>query len=205
MGGASRRALRASRAARWRVVYDTGYARGSGPPLRLDPAILDAQGYDVVPRAAEIAPNDAVPGLARYWQAWLDDGAAPAAAPPFLAGYWTSEYGTSIAGTQDEPGSNGHPAHTVYGDRAAPPGEVWTFGVYDNLELVCSPLHQTTVRSGAARQDAARAKWGPDLAPGVYRSITAQILREPCVLVPRSGDLIAFGADRWLVGLRGER
>jgi hypothetical protein len=36
--------------------------------------------------------------------------------------------------------------------------------------------------------------------------VTAQILREACVLVPRAaGQLVAFGADRWVVRLTGVR
>ena len=40
------------------------------------------------------------------------------------------------AGRQDQPDLNGLPAHISYGDRPAPPSEVWTFGVYGNQELV---------------------------------------------------------------------
>jgi hypothetical protein len=48
-------------------------------------------------------------------------------------------------------------------------------------------MHQTTTWSGPAHQDANRQKWGAELAPGVYSSVTAQILGEPCVLVPSGG------------------
>jgi hypothetical protein len=66
--------------------------------------------------------------------------------------------------------------------------------------------HQTTIWTGPAHQDANRAKWGSDLPPGVYGAITADTLREPCILVPSlSGGLIAFGADRMDVATRGTR
>jgi hypothetical protein len=40
----------------------------------------------------------------------------------------------------------------------------------------------------------------------VYRTVTADILREACVLVPRaSGQLVAFGADRVVIHLTGVR
>jgi hypothetical protein len=196
---------RASARTPWRVVYDTGYTRGTGPPLHTDPPILDAQGYDIVPRRAGLAAGNVVPALARYWQAWLDHGTPPASGPAFAPGTWTTGYGESVAGKQDQVDVNGHPAHVVYDDRPAAPGELWTFGVYGSFELVCSPMQQTTTWSGAARQDTGRSRWGPDLAPGKYSSITAGILRETCVLVPPSGGLIPFGADRWVVALSGKR
>jgi hypothetical protein len=188
----------------WRVAYDTGVSQGTGPALQLEPGIFDRQGYDVVPHPNALTAQDAVPHLARYWQAWLDDGPTPAARPPFLPGTWTSDYGQSVAGRQDGPDLNGLPAHIAYGDRPPPPSEVWTFGVYGNEELVCSPMHQTTIWTGPAHQDANQQKWGPDLAPGVYQTVTAEILREPCILVPPpSGGLVAFGADRWVIHLHG--
>jgi hypothetical protein len=197
---------RSSPKSRWQVVYDTGFGQGTGPALQVEPGIFDPQGYNLIPQPNALTAADAVPHLARYWQAWRNDGATPAALPPFLPGTWTSVYGQSVAGRQDQPDLNGLPAHIVYGDRPAPPTEVWTFGVYGNEELVCSPMHQTTIWTGPAHQDANRQKWGTDLEPGVYRTVTADILREPCILVPPpSGGLVAFGADRWVIRLTGTR
>jgi hypothetical protein len=196
---------RTSAKSRWHLVYDTGFSRIGGATLSPDPGVFDKQGYDVVPTPSEIPAGDAVPDLARYWQAWRDDGTAPAAVPPFAPGAWTTEYGQSVAGRQDRIGNNGLPEHIAYGDEPAPADEVWTFGVWGE-DLVCSPMHQTTTWSGPTRQDGNRQKWGPDLAPGVYSSVTAAILREPCVLVPQAaGALVAFGADRWVIHLSGTK
>jgi hypothetical protein len=195
---------RTSAKSRWHVVYDTGFTWTGGASVSPDPGVFDEHGYDVVP-AGEVRADDAVPYLARYWQAWRDDASPPAALPPFAPGVWTTEYGQSIAGRQGRLGDNGLPERIAYGDERAPAGEVWTFGVWGK-ELVCSPMHQTTTWTGPAHQDANRQKWGADLAPGVYRSVTAEILREPCVLVPRaSGSVVAFGADRWVINLRGTK
>jgi hypothetical protein len=195
---------RASARARWHVVYDTGFGAQPGSTVSPEPGNFDEEGYDEVP-AGEIPADDAVPNLARYWQAWRDDPNPPAAVPPWAPGTWTTEYVQSVADRQDQVGDNGLPEHIAYRDNPAPAGEVWTFGVW-NEELVCSPMHQTTTWTGPAHQDANRQKWGPDLAPGVYRTVTADILREACVLVPRaSGQLVAFGADRVVIHLTGVR
>jgi hypothetical protein len=195
---------RASARSRWQVVYDTGFTWAAKDKIAPDPGVFDANGYDLVP-AGEIPADDAVPDLARYWQSWRDDPYPPAAVPPFAPGTWTTAYGQSVADRQDQVGDNGLPEHIAYGDKPAPAGELWTFGVWGE-ELVCSPMHQTTTWTGPAGQDANRQKWGPDLAPGVYRSVTADILREACVLVPRAaGQLVAFGADRVVIHLTGVR
>jgi uncharacterized protein DUF3592 len=195
---------RASAHSHWQVVYDTGFGAQPGGTVSPEPGNFDEEGYDEVP-AGEIPADDAVPNLGRYWQAWRDDPNPPAAVPPWAPGTWTTEYGRSVADRQNQVGDNGLPEHIAYGDKPAPAGELWTFGVW-NEELVCSPMHQTTTWTGPAGQDANRQKWGPDLAPGVYRTVTADILREACVLVPRaSGQLVAFGADRVVIHLTGVR
>ena len=195
---------RAAARSRWHVVYDTGFSAKPGGTVAPDPGVFDAEGYDLVP-AGELRADGAVPDLARYWQSWRDDPNPPSALPPFAPGTWTTEYGQSVADRQDRIGDNGLPEHIVYADKPAPAGDLWTFGVWGE-ELVCSPMHQVTTWTGPAHQDANRQKWGPDLAPGVYRTVTAEILREACVLVPRaSGALVAFGADRWVVRLTGVR
>src|ERR1043166_7442866 len=66
--------------------------------------------------------------------------------------------GEEARGRQDEPRLNGLRSHVAYGDRPAPRSQVWTFRVYGNEEPVCSPMHQTTVGTGRAHQDANRAK-----------------------------------------------
>ena len=168
-GWSSRSSSAAGRGSPWRIVYDTGFGPADGRPLPVEPGILDGKGYDVVPAATWLDPADAVPALARYWQSWLERGAAPTPPPSFSPGTWTTDYGEKIAGQQDQRGSNGLRSRVEYGDRAAPRSQVWTFGVDGSYELVCSPMHQTTIWTGPAHQDANRAKWGSDLPPGVLR------------------------------------
>ena len=73
---------RASAHSRWQVVYDTGFTWAARSKIAPDPGVFDTEGYDLVP-AGEIPADDAVPDLARYWQAWRDEKYPPAAVPPF--------------------------------------------------------------------------------------------------------------------------
>ena len=190
----------------WQLTFDTGVGAGKGFVPQLMPSHEDGDGYDEVPHLTWLVAEDVVPALARYWQAWLETGKPPLRGPAFSPGTWSDKYVARIAGRQDKRGRNGLPDHVEYGARRAPPSEVWTFGVYGGQELVCSPLVQMDTWTGPAHQDAERQKWGWDLAPGVYRTITSTIVREPCVIVPPfDAPLVVFGADRWDVALRGRR
>jgi len=161
-----------------------------------------------VPRIDWIAPDAVVPALARYWQSLRETGGPPRAGVAFAPGYWTTEYGRSISNRQDTRDRNGLVAHVVYGDRPAPRDEVWTFGVYGDWTLVCSPMHQSKTWIGPAHQDRDRQKWGGDLAPGVYRTITSDFVRETCLVVPPApspNGIVVVGADPWGIATRGER
>lgn len=187
----------------WQVVYDTGLG-GVGSAPQPHPATLDAQGYDVATPVSWMRPRDAVPDLARYWQSWVDSGAAPTGGPAFAPGLWTTGRAAKIAGKQDTRARNRLLAHYTYDER--PAGETWVYGVYGGADLVCSPLTETVTWQGPAHQDQHRQKWGRDLAPGVYRTVTSEFLSEPCVIVPAGpAPLAPLGAETWLVGTRGVR
>jgi hypothetical protein len=191
---------------RWQVTLDTGVSGSPDYTPHPDPSNEDADGYDKVPNYAWIAADDVVPALARYWQAWIDTGKPPPRGPAFSPGTWTDRFARKIAGTQGKRGLNGLHVHTDYGDVRVPPSEVWTFGVYGGTELACSPLVQTDTWTGPTSQDPDRQKWGWDLAPGIYRTVSARVVREPCVFVlPIPAPLAVIGADRWVVATRGRR
>jgi hypothetical protein len=60
--------------------------------------------------------------------------------------------------------------------------------------------------TGPTSQDPDRQKWGWDLTPGIYRTVSATVVREPCVFVlPIPTPLAGIGADRWVVTTRGRR
>ena len=80
--------------------------------------------------------------------------------------------------------------------------------MYSDWTLVCSPMHETKTWIGPAHQDRSRQKWGGDLAPGVYRTITSEFVRETCLVVPPTpgaNGIVVIGADPWGVVTRGER
>src|SRR2546423_9777446 len=114
-----------------------------------------------------------------------------------------------MGGRQDKRDEyNGLRAHVVYGDRPAPRDELWTFGVYGNWTLVCAPMFEAKTWTGPAHQDRDRQKWGGDLAPGIYRTVTSEFVREPCLFVPPSptaDGIVVSGADSWEIATRGER
>lgn len=188
----------------WRIRFDTGVSEGAGYLPHLEPPVLDGDGYDVVPVHAWIDAADVVPALARYWQSWADVGRPPAGGPAFADGSWTSSYVKGLADQQGRRDDNGLPARFTYDDTRASSDDVWQIGVYGSEALVCSALRESVVWQGPTTQDNGQQKWGLDLSPGVYRSITGEILREPCLLVPMEiGSLGVFGADRWVVSVRG--
>jgi hypothetical protein len=192
----------------WRIAFDTTVTGDAAYTPRVEPPILDADGYDVVPAVHWIEPRAVVPALARYWQSLRESGRPPEGGVTFAPGHWTDEYGKSIANRQGTRDRNGLDSHVAYGDRLVPATQVWSFGVYGDWTLVCSPMHETKTWSGHAHQDAERQKWGGDLAPGVYRSVTSEFVREVCALVPPAPGppgIAVFGADAWIVGTRGTR
>jgi hypothetical protein len=192
----------------WRVALDTVVGGSARYTPAVDPPILDGAGYDVVPPLGWIDPSAVVPALARYWQSLRETGRPPRDGVAFAPGFWTTDYGRTIADRQDTRGHNGLRAHVVYDERPAPHDEVWTFGVYGNWTLVCSSMHETKTWTGPGHQDRDRQKWGGDLAPGVYRTITGEFVREPCLVVPPvrgPNGIVLFGADSWSVAIQGER
>jgi len=193
----------------WHVALDTFVGSSDRYKPAIDSQIRDADGYDVVPHIFWIDPHDVVDAAARYWQSLRETGSPPADGVAFADGYWTTGYGKTIAGSQDRRDArNGLRAHMVYGDPPTPRDDVWTFGAYRNWMLVCAPMYEEKTWSGRAHQDRDRQKWGGDLAPGVYRSITGEFVRETCYYVPPipfPPGIVIVGADPWGIATRGER
>ena len=191
----------------WQVVLDTGVSGSAAWSPKVDPPFDDGTGYDAVPHLRRLGGATALEALARYWQAWADTGEPPATGPRFSPGTWTDRFGQKIAASQGRRDVNGLRAHRRYGEPPPATDESWTFGVYGGWELVCGSVLETETWRGPTSQDSGRQKWGWDLAPGRYRSVTSIVAREPCLYVPplATVPLAVIGADPWVVATRGRR
>lgn len=189
----------------WQIALVTGYSAVEGDAPIVDTPIVDAEGYNIVPATPWIDPRAVAPALARYWTSWLETGHPPDSGPPFADGFWTSELLPRVANRQDKADVNGLVRHRTYSDARPSDDQVWSFGVYGS-RMVCTTMTHTDTWAGPAHQDDDRRKWGPDLEPGVYSSVTAQVLRPPCFYVPTApGPIAVIGADKIFTDLDGTR
>ena len=187
----------------WQIALVTGSSFPDGERVIVDPPIVDAEGYNVVPATPWIDPRDVAPALARYWTSWLETGRPPDSGPAFADGFWTSELLPKVANRQDQTDVNGLVRHRTYSDSRPRDNEIWSFGVY-GARMVCTTMTHTDTWAGPAHQDGHRRKWGPGLEPGVYRSVTAQVLRPPCFYVPTApGPIAVIGADKTFTEFHG--
>jgi len=189
--------------ASWKIVLVTGVSGNEEYTPAVESPMLDDEGYNIVPETPWLDPRDAMPSLARYWNSILETGAPPAAGPPFDDGFWTSRLETELAGRQGKPDASGLPRHRTYHYDRTPEDQIWSFGI-GGYRFVCAPMTQHDTWAGRIRQPSDRRKWGPDLAPGDYRTVTAEQVRMPCLYVPpKRGPIAVIGADKWNTALRG--
>lgn len=179
----------------WLLSLDTGMSADDDYQPHPMPQKVDPDRYNVVPPSEWIRPQDVAPALSDYWQGWIKHGRPPGEGIPFAAGYWTTEYGKTIADLEGKLDSNGLLGSLPPADRP-PASQIWVFGV-SGKQLACFPLRDRVTWMGPAHQDSERRKWGPHLPPGTYRTVTSERVRQTCVVIPpRSGAVAVFGACR---------
>jgi hypothetical protein len=197
-------------ASHWKLVYDTGY---QGTQLEA-PASPSADGFAASPTTPSWIAVASVPGLlASYWQHWKDTGTPPPQTP-FLPGYWTSERGPLIA--RDRQNTFDNICHClVRSDYRADPERdgLYVFGVQRggrSTTLACSTVRIresfTPARADETLvQDQARNQWEPWLAPGDYRHISVDSLRQSCVAIgqTRAEGLAVIGGNGEYVNATG--
>jgi len=194
--------VRASPSSPWKVAFDTGISAGNGYTPRLMAAFIDGEGYNVVPEVNWTDPTAVAGALGGYWQSWVEHGHPSTGPIRFAEGFWTNGYGAEIAHRQGQRRENGLIGYDERGFVPSP-DEIWTFGINDK-QVACFPLRERLTWMGA-HQDGQRRKWGPDLEPGNYRSVTAEKVRQLCTSIPtRPGPVGVWGADAPTVSLSGE-
>lgn len=194
--------VRASPSSSWKVAFDTGISAGNQYTPRLMTAFIDSDGYNVVPDVSWTDPVQVAGALGAYWQSWAEHGHPPSGTIQFAEGFWTNGYGSEIAHRQGRTRENGLIGYDERGFLPSP-DEVWTFGINDK-QVACFPIRERVTWMGA-HQDDERRKWGPDLEPGNYRSVTADRVRQTCTSIPTvPGPVGVWGADPSNVSMSGE-
>jgi hypothetical protein len=154
---------------------------------------MDADGF-LAPQTATplIDPATAHSQLASYWRDAKRTGAVPPS-DVFEPGVWTTDYAQTLTQYgQGQVARNGLVGHYAYqADPAHDP--LFTFPEGQGWQLACSALRVQTTFSGADAsdgpvQDHARDNWGPEIAPGVYRSIVYTDVATPCIDIPPAGS-----------------
>lgn len=186
----------------WKVAFDTGISGNEYYTPQLMPALVDEDGHNVAPPLHWTDPAVVAHDLSAYWQSWVERGHPLTDGVPFDEGTWTHDYGVQIADRQGRTRDNGL---VGFDERGFPPApeEIWTFGIYDKV-LACFPLRERITWLDGY-QDEHRDRWGPDLEPGTYRSVTADKVRQVCTSIPTEpGPVGVWGADDTTVLLTGE-
>jgi hypothetical protein len=181
---------RTGRKSPWRLQLATGYAADEGNQVELGRPAVDAAGYAQRPdRATASAGVADAKRLATYYQQAKDTGVVPP--NPFHRNGWTVDLPAEIAEyRQDQPQRNGLIGHFTY---RSEPGEPVFQVLSSGSGFACTALRTRAVYTAAPgggdpQQTRDRKNWGPELAPGAYRSITSNGVSQTCFLVPEGGQ-----------------
>lgn len=177
----------------WRIaveIYDAGY---SSPMPAFPRPQLDAQGYDIPSSVAPQPPTQEwFPKLADYFNQIKQTGQQPVDSG-FAPGPLTSGNGL-------EARPNGFTSGGLTGTykfKSSAFGGPWLFNS-GGLPTMCGDVVEWVVTTPASPdqmlvQPATRRDWGPDVAPGYYRSLTT--LWEWSVCIYPDGSNLAVGGN----------
>jgi hypothetical protein len=223
---------KASRAASWKLSFETGYDAiggvqppfppfdfGVGPygPLHSDRAYNGAPLISKVTtkglgKAPTVVPtNNYLPLLAAYWQSYKDAGHAPKDSV-FLKGGDSSGEGKSLAKTREGSLYNG--SRDTYRFAFDPRAGTWRFTVEVGYPLVCgSVFDAATVKplGGFLNQNSDEVNYGIPLPPGEYLSVTTVAEHPVCVSYALGGTngslggLVVSGNDTYTSAVTGPR
>jgi hypothetical protein len=180
-------AVRADRSSPWRLSYITEWG---GSAHQFTPT-LDEQGYAMMPpgSVSDVAINPAaVPDLvAKYWQGWRTDGAAPGdpQSEALAPGPWTTELGPTLR----RHGQRGRTNVTAYRVDGADSIYLTRVDLKSELECFTVRVDETdTFTAPGTFQDPWRSLWGPLLPAGIYSEVRTSGIEMSCAIV-RPGAL----------------
>jgi hypothetical protein len=187
---------RASYATAWKLALDTGYTPPGGRPPALSQPSTDARGYLLPMDPRESAFARTLPGrLADYWQR-AKNGERPDPGV-FSPGTWTTREAAKLAEhPQGSVFANGLVGHSSF----AASGRLFEFYAGAFGELACGVVWNTVVFTPRGRyypqQGPDRNQWGPELAPGLYASVTDRDQNQTCFSISGADAPVAVvGGD----------
>jgi hypothetical protein len=180
----------------WRLtmqVWDSGYQA----PQPQTPPTVDADGYGTDPAAPPARSGAAsrwLPRLAAYFNQIKKTGKQPLLSD-FVPGPLTAHNGLE----KRPNGSTVLGVRRTFVFRLGTFGGPWVLNV-DGTMNVCGDIVETTASTPPTPnqvliQSRSRDKWGPEIAPGLYRRITATWEWAVCVYPYGSGGLLGVGGN----------
>lgn len=168
----------------------------AGGPWKLS-LVIDVPSADASATSGSTSGDvglSALDSLATAWQQWATTGTAPAGQQPALAdsGAYT-EVGQDAAEQVAMSSLQGLAEHVTF-----QPDTSFVVQTPASPGTICGAVQETAVftsPSGAVlTQPASQATWGPELAPGAYRSVTEQSIYQVC-MVEVSSTIEVFGGN----------
>jgi len=182
---------RADAASRWKLSLEATFA--------WDDPILFLGATGQVPFDSHLsastsqAAQELPAAMAAYWQSWADHGGPPVDTP-FSTNGSLLDRGTAIVNGRRHLAQIGAARSTHYTRGTL----AYSFPIGDHSTMVCSSVHwrseTTPAAGGALVQPDDRSEWGDLIAPGRYRSIETQGLRQSC-FVATDGPAGVFGQN----------
>ena len=169
----------------WLVSEDSGF----GPPAGQQPSLgiptTDDHGYVLPPtRQQHALAVHLAEQLAAAWQVTKEAGRVDDTGRFSLVGQPGYRFEQIAAHRQDAVQADGLLGHFTFSVSQDDPLVEFDDGGFD---LACQAVREKVVYSDASgaliRQDQARSAWGPDLAPGSYRTVTSRDAWQTCFLV----------------------
>jgi hypothetical protein len=163
----------------WRIAFITGSLDATNT-LVVPPPYPSPSGYDVISYIGNPAPSTWLGDLASYYATWKDTGHAPRP-NRFDPGSMTDQKGLEL--TQNRQDSTDGYARQTFAFVPPSSSQQWMVG-FGEIALMCGNITEISTDTALGvglNQNASRYNWGPEIAPGRYRSISENWVYPVCV------------------------